>query len=61
MSSTVLLGQNKILAYFTLDSSVNTQQLPLLEPSAYTTMIFHNHYPIIYLEKIYEHFKNCLP
>lgn len=61
MSYEVLLGQNKILAYFTLDVSANTQDLPILQPSIYTTLIYHHHYPVIYFDELYQHFRHCLP
>lgn len=51
MSFEVLLSQNKILAYFTLDISANIQDVSIiLQPSIYATLVFHNHYPVVYFE-----------
>lgn len=55
------MSQNKILAYFTLDISANVQQLPILQPSIYTTLICHCHYPVVYFDDLYQHFYHCLP
>ena len=61
MSYEALLAQNKILAYFTLDTSANVQANSLLQPSEYAIFIFHNHYPAIYYQAIFDHFRHCLP
>ena len=61
MSYEVLLTQNKILSYFSLDSSANIQKNALLQPSNYPTFIFHNHYPVVYYQDLFEHFRHCLP
>ena len=60
MSSEVVYSQNKQLAYFHLDSSVNIQKDPLLQVPAYTTFIHHYHYPVVYYEELYNYCKNCL-
>ena len=61
MSSEVVYSQNKHLAYFYVDSSVNKQADPLLQPSPYVTFIFHNHYPVVYFEELHNHLQHCLP
>lgn len=60
MSSEVIYSQNKQLAFFYLDPQINIQKDPLLEVSVYTTFILHYHYPVIYYDEIYKHFRNCL-
>ena len=61
MSFEALLTQNKILGYFTLETSANIQKESELQPSTLPLFVFHNHYPIIYYQELYQHFRNCLP
>ncbi len=59
--SNVIYGQNKVICFIDLPKELVKKDNPFIQINPLVLVAFHFHYPCVYYENVFNHFKHIIP